>query len=350
MASRHNAAGSLRKTVLVRGLELLIETASPIAFLFTGLISLAQTPTNGAQEKNFNASEVHVLPVQGNVYLLAGAGGNIGLQTGKDGLVLVDTGLAGMANQTIAAIRTVSKDPIHVIINTDADPDHVGANAAISKVSSNITDNNFLSDIAGSSIMPGAKIVAHLAVLNRMSSQDGDRPARPGEGWPSDEYSTKEKKLFLNGEAVVLYHEPAAHTDGDSIVFFRRSDVISVGDLFDVDRYPVIDLHRGGSIQGLIAALNHIIELAVPADKQEGGTYIIPGHGRLCDQADIVEYQTMVTIIRDRIQDMIGKGMTLDQVKQAKPTFDYDVHYGQTSGPWTTEMFIEAVYRSLSKK
>ncbi len=313
--------------------------------LITGL-AFAQIPSSKAQENN----EVHVLPVRGKVYMLVGAGGNITLQTGKDGLVLVDTGPAGMADQTLAAIRAVSKDPIRFIINTNADPDHVGGNVPISKVASTITDDNFLSDIAGSSVMPGAKIVAHLAVLNRMSSQDGDRPARPGEGWPSDEYSTKEKKLFLNGEAVVLYHEPASHTDGDSIVFFRRSDVISVGDLFDVDHYPVIDLQRGGSIQGLVAALNHIIGLTVPADKEEGGTYIVPGHGRLCDQADIVEYQTMVTIIRDRIQDMVGKGMTLDQVRQAKPTFDYDVHYGETSGPWTTEMFIEAVYRSLRKK
>jgi len=326
------------------------EAASLVIILLSGAFSFAQTPANGAPPSDSGASGVHVLPVRANVYMLVGAGGNITLQTGTDGLVLVDTGLAEMADQTLSAIRTVSKDPIHFIINTDADPDHVGGNPAISKVASTITDNNFLSDIAGSSVMPGAKIISHLRVLDRMSSQDGDRPARPGAGWPSDEYSSKEKKVFLNGEAVVLYHEPAAHTDGDSIVFFRRSDVISAGDLFDVDRYPVIDLQRGGSIQGIIAGLNHIIELAVPADKQEGGTYIVPGHGRLCDQADIVEYQTMLTIIRDRVQDMIGKGMTLDQVKQAKPTFDYDIHYGQTTGPWTTDMFIEAVYRSLSKK
>jgi cyclase len=314
------------------------EMATLAIFLFACLVSFAQT------------SEVQVLPIRGNVYMLVGAGGNITLQTGQDGLVLVDTGRAEMANQTLPTIRRVSKDPIRFIINTDADRDHVGGNAAISNVATTITDNNFVADIAGSSAMPGAKIISHLRVLDRMSSADGDRPATPGAGWPSDEYSSKEKKLFLNGEAVVLYHEPAAHSDGDSIVFFRRSDVISVGDLFDVDRYPVIDLQRGGTIQGFLAGLNHIIDLAVPADKEEGGTYIVPGHGRLCDQADIVEYQTMLTIIRDRIQDMIGKGMTLDQVKQAKPTFDYDIHYGQTSGSWTTDMFIEAVYKSLGKK
>src|SRR5215469_11939665 len=340
------------KTWRLRACSVLLVSCTGVAGIFwlTSFFALAQTAPNGPQKRDVTPTDVHILPVQGNVYMLAGAGGNITLQTGQDGLVLVDSGLAGMADQTLAAIWTVSKDPIRFIINTDADRDHVGGNAAISKIATTITDNNFLSDISGSSVLPGAKIVAHLAVLSRMSSPDGDRPATPGIGWPSDEYSTKEKKLFLNGEAVVLYHEPAAHTDGDSIVFFRRSDVISSGDLFDVDRYPVIDLQRGGSIQGIIAGLNHIIELAVPADKQEGGTYIIPGHGRLCDQADIVEYQTMLTIVRDRIQEMIRQGMTLDQVKQAKPTFDYDIHYGQTSGPWTTGMFVEAVYRSLGKK
>jgi cyclase len=341
---------ALVKTCGLRRLPFLSAISAAGILWLTNSFALAQTPEKRTQNQDAGGARVHVLPVQGSVYMLTGAGGNIALQTGKDGLVLVDTGRAEMTDQTLAAIRTVSKDPIRFIINTGADRDHVGGNSAISKVASTISDNNFVADIAGSSIMPGAKIVSHLAVLNRMSSQDGDRPPTPGIGWPSDEYSAKEKKLFLNGEAVVLFHEPAAHTDGDSIVFFRRSDVISTGDLFDVDRYPVIDLQRGGNIQGIIAGLNHIIELAVPADKQEGGTYIIPGHGRLCDQADIVEYQTMLTIVRDRIQDMISRGMTLDQVKQAKPTFDYDVHYGQASGPWTNEMFIEAVYKSLSKK
>ncbi|HEY6347358.1 MAG TPA: MBL fold metallo-hydrolase [Bryobacteraceae bacterium] len=214
------------------------------------------------------ATEVHVLPVQGNVYMLAGAGGNITLQTGKDGLLLVDTGLAGMADRTLAAVRTVSKEPIRFIVNTGADSDHTGGNAAIAKTGNTIADNNFLSDLPGSSIMPGAKIIAHLNVLDRLSRASGGGPAAPSDAWPTDTYTTPEKKLFVNGEAVVLYREPSAHTDGDTIVFFRRSDVISTGDLFDVDRYPVVDLQRGGSVQGIIAALNHIIELTVPADKK----------------------------------------------------------------------------------
>jgi glyoxylase-like metal-dependent hydrolase (beta-lactamase superfamily II) len=325
--------------------------ASAGLFLQTiGLASAQVSARSQTQPPETADAEVHVLPVQGNVYMLTGAGGNITLQIGKDGVLLVDAGLARMTDKVIAAIRTVSKEPIRFIVNTHAHPDHIGGNEAISKAGSSVVGNNSFTDVAGPSIVPGASIISHLRVLDRMVAADGNQPAAPPDAWPNDTYNTNEKKLFINGEAVILYHEPAAHTDGDSIVFFRRSDVISTGDLFNTEMYPFIDLQRGGGIQGLIAGVNHIIELAVPADKQEGGTYIVPGHGRLCDQADIVEYQTMLSIIRDRIQDMVKKGMTLEQVKAAKPTFDYDNHYGRTSGFWTTEMFVEAVYRGLSKK
>ena len=147
-----------------------------------------------------------------------------------------------------------------------------------------------------------------------------------------------------------MIHEPVAHTDGDTMVFFRRSDVISTGDIFVTNHYPIVDMERGGNIQGVIAGLNRIIEIAIPADLQEGGTMVIPGHGRLCDVADVVFYQEMVTIIRDRVQDMINRGMTLEQVKAAKPTMDYDGRYGSDTGRWTTDMFVEAVYKSLNAK
>jgi cyclase len=293
---------------------------------------------------------VHVFPVQGNVYMIAGAGANITMQVGADGVLLVDTGREQMTDQVVAAIRTVSKDPIRFIINTQFDPDHTGGNAAIVPLGNTPMDNNFGSDLPGPGLLPGAKLIVHEKLLDRMLGPGGNPKAAAADGRLTDNYDTKEKKLFINGEPVILYHDPAAITDGNSFVFFRRSDVISAGDVFRTDTYPFIDLQHGGNVQGIIAALNHIIELAVPADKQEGGTYIIPGHGRLCDQADIVEYQTMLTIIRDRIQDMISKGMTLEQVKAAKPSFDYDNHYGRTSGAWTTDSFIESVYKSLSKK
>src|SRR6185369_1647732 len=309
------------------------------AFMATTAIGLAQP-----------AGEVHVFPVRGNVYVLTGAGGNITLQTGKDGVLLVDSGLAAMSDKVVAAIRTVTNGPIRFIVNTHVHPDHTGGNENIAKLGSTIIDVNFLADIAGRSIVPGAKIIAHESVLDRMTATANGQPAAPSGAWPADTYITRRKDFFINNEAVVLFHEPAAHTDGDSVVFFRRTDVISSGDLFTPDTYPFIDLQRGGNIQGILAALNHIIALAVPENNEEGGTYIIPGHGRICDEADVVEYQTMLTIVRDRIQDLIKKGMTIEQVKAARPTSDYDMHYGSTSGFWTTEKFVEAVYQNLSKK
>jgi glyoxylase-like metal-dependent hydrolase (beta-lactamase superfamily II) len=148
---------------------------------------------------------------------------------------------------------------------------------------------------------------------------------------------------------VYIYHAPNAHTDGDSYILFRRSGVVSTGDIFTLASYPVIRADRGGSINGLIDALNTIIELLVPEENEEGGTYVIPGHGRICDRNDVVNYRDMVTIIRGQIDAMLDKGMTLDQVKAARPTLEFDGLYGVTNGPWTTDMFVEAVYQELSK-
>ncbi len=189
--------------------------------------------------------------------------------------------------------------------------------------------------------------MAFQSVLDRMSTPAAGAPATPAGALPTDTYTTPERKIFFDNEGVELIHVPAAHTDGDTMVFFRRSDVISTGDIFVTNGYPIVDLDHGGNIQGVIAGLNRVIELAIPADEQEGGTLIIPGHGRLCDVADVVFYQEMVTIIRDRIQDMIRKGLTLEQVKAAKPTRDYDPRYGSTAGFWTTDKFVTAVYTSL---
>jgi glyoxylase-like metal-dependent hydrolase (beta-lactamase superfamily II) len=297
-----------------------------------------------AQQQDQNV-EVHVLPVQGNVYMLVGAGGNITVQAGKDGVLLVDAGLAAMAPKVSAAIKTISQRPLRYIINTHAHADHTGGNEALAKTGSIIAGGNF----AGTTTDIGntASIIAHERVQQRMSDQ---KPALPFGMLPTDTYFTAKKELFFNGEAIQILYQPAAHTDGDSIVFFRRSDVVSTGDIFTPIGYPVVDLERGGSINGLIASLNRIIDITIPADKQEGGTYVIPGHGRLCDEADVVEYRDMATIIRDRIQDLVKKGMTLDQVRAAKPTRDYDPLYGATTGFWTTDKFVEAVYKSLSEK
>jgi len=297
------------------------------------------------QNQTFENVEVHVLPVQGNVYMLVGAGGNITVQAGNEGVLLVDTSFEQMSDKVVAAIRNLSDKPIRYIINTHAHPDHVGGNAPIAKLGMTIAGGNM-----GTGASNSAAIIAHENVLNRMSAPTGQQAPTVSAAWPTDTYFTKKKELFFNGEPIEIFHEPSAHTDGDSLVFFRHSDVISAGDLFVTTTYPVIDLQRGGNIQGIIGALNHILDIAIPKEKQEGGTYVIPGHGRLCDEADVLEYRDMVTIIRDRIQDLVKKGMTLDQVKAARPTLDYDGRYGAKTGFWTTDMFIEAVYRSLAKK
>jgi glyoxylase-like metal-dependent hydrolase (beta-lactamase superfamily II) len=270
--------------------------------------------------------------VQGNVWLLVGAGGNIAVQTGDEGVLVVDTGLAQNADKVMAAIKKLSDKPIRWILNTHFHPDHTGGNEALSKAGTKTNGQP-------------AEILAHENVLTRMSAPGAKRPTA---AWPTDTYFPEEKDIFFNGEAVMLYHELNAHTDGDSIVFFRRSDVVVAGDTFVTTSYPFIDQANGGSIQGELNALNRILDIAVPAHEQEGGTYIISGHGRVCDEADVLEYRDMVTIVRDRIQDMVKRGLSLDQVKAAKPTLDYDRHYGSETGFVTTAGFIEAVYKDLS--
>jgi cyclase len=287
-----------------------------------------------------SSAEVRVLPVQGNVYLLAGAGGHMAVQVGDDGVLLVDAGAAGMTEQVLAAVRRLSDKPIRVIVNTDAHPDRIGGNAALAKAGSRIGEGRV-------EVGQGASVVAHEAVLMAMSAPAGRPAPMPVAAWPTDAYPGAMKELFVNGEAIQLLHQPSAHTDGDTVVFFRRSDVVVTGDLVDFTSYPTIDRARGGSFSGVLAALNRILDVTIPKDWQEGGTMVVPGRGRIGDEADVVEYRDMVTIVRDRIADMIRRGLTLEQVKAARPTFEYDGRYGSLTGDWTTEMFIEAAYADL---
>jgi glyoxylase-like metal-dependent hydrolase (beta-lactamase superfamily II) len=280
------------------------------------------------------ANDLEVLPVQGNVYMLAGPGGNTTLQVGATGVLIVDTQTAPLTDKMLAAIRKLSNKPIRYVLNTSADLDHTGGNEGIAQAAGSVTKVEVV-NTPGQTASQTVQILAHDNVLPRMST-------RPTLAWPSETYIDDEKELYFNGEPVLMYHIPKAHTDGDSIVFFRHSDVVSTGDIFDTNRYPVIDIDRGGGLQGVIDGLNRVLEIAIPAHHEEGGTYIIPGHGRICDEFDVLEYRDMLTIIRDRIQAMIKKGATLEQVKAAHPTSDYDPQYGSNA-----ENFIESAYRSL---
>ncbi len=266
--------------------------------------------------------------------MVVGAGpGNITLQVGEEGALLVDTGTLAMADQTIAAVKHLiaglTDQPIRWIINTNFHPEYTGGNAPISTAGEAIVEN-----LIGTQPLFGqrdevhpATVIAHENVLKRMSARVGSGTLTPVDAWPLLTFFTPKKEVVFNDEAIDVIHTPAAYSDGDSLVFFRRSDVISAGGAFLTTSYPVLDLKAGGTINGNIDALNRIIDIAVPHDHQEGGTYVVPGEGRLCDQADVIEYRNMVVIIRDRIQDMIKRGMTLEQVKAARPTADYDPRY-----------------------
>lgn len=284
------------------------------------------------------AQEYEVRHVQGNVYMFASTQGNLAIQVGKDpghdGVLLVDTGPAQLRDTILAEIRKLSSEPVRFMIVTGPDADRMGANEALLKPQ---TSRNFQTQAE-------IALFAQDNVLQRFT--------RNGSGVPSGAWPTltflDEKSFAFNGEAIQLFAEKNAHTDGDSIVLFRGSNVIVAGNIFLTTGYPVIDLQRGGSIQGEIKALNHILDLSVPRSMQEGGTMVIPGFGRLCDQADVTDYRDMLTIIRDRVQDMLHKGKTLDEVRAARLSRDYDRRYSTSA--WTGDMFIEAVYRSLKTK
>jgi glyoxylase-like metal-dependent hydrolase (beta-lactamase superfamily II) len=306
--------------------------------------SPARTRDDRPKTEPLPNTDVNVRHVRGNLYMITGAGGNISVLVAPDNVLLVDTGDGRVTDKVLAAIRQVSDKPIRYIINTNGRREHIGGNEKVSAAGLTITGGVPLAD-AGQ----GAAIMAHEKVLARLSSA---QPALPFRALPTDTYATPSKKLSqsIHGEGIQVFHEPAANTDGDSIVMFRGSDAISTGDIFITTSYPVIDIERGGTIQGLLNAVNHVLDLAIPDYWMEGGTLIIPGEGRLCDSADLAYYRDMLTIIRDRVEDMIAKGMTLEQVKATKPTRDYDPRYGASTGPWTTDMFVEAVYRSLAVK
>jgi glyoxylase-like metal-dependent hydrolase (beta-lactamase superfamily II) len=297
-----------------------------------------------------------VVQIRPNFYVIAGAGGNIVVQTGPEGVILVDSGSTAMADKVLAALRRVTPLPIRYIINTSMDTDHVGGNDKLAR--------------AGLSILPGAvvagaglsddlvsnsgraSVMAHENVLARMTASTGPQ-AVPFALWPTKTFAYRQYSMYLNGEGIQVIHMPAARTDGDTIVFFRRGDVIATGDIIDTTRWPVIDIKRGGTVQGEIDALNRLMDLSilnVPLQWQPDRTLLVPGHGFVYDKLDLLEYRDAVTVVRDRVQDLLDEGKTLAQVKAANPTLGYRSQYGTDTGPWTTDMFVETIYNELAAK
>jgi cyclase len=286
---------------------------------------------------------LEVLHAQGNVFMIAGPGGNTTVQIGHEAVIVVDTQAAAVSDALLAEISQLSAKPIRHIINTSADAEHTGGNEAVSRAGTYV---RLIDSFDPRGQRSEAGIVAHVNVLARMSAPTGEEA--PAAAWPSDTYFTEEWALFVNGEALQLIHVPEAHTDGDTMVFFRRSDVISTGDIYNTSRYPRFDAEKGGSLAGVIEGLNRILDIAIAGENQEGGTVVVPGHGRLSDETEVANYRDMVTIVRDRVAAMIGAGMTLEQVQAAKPTSDYDGIYDEPNG-WTASMFVAAVYRDLAR-
>jgi cyclase len=305
--------------------------------------SLEPLKAAAAQAAAAPSNSLEILEVRPSFFVIAGAGANIGVQVGEDGVVVVDAGLAAGAPGVLAAIRRISAKPIRYVIDTGPDIDHVGGNEALSKAGEKLFAASTLGGGAVDSVAP---IISAEGVLRHMATS-------PAGGWPTEVFHYSRKYMYLNGEAIEILRQAAAHTDSDVFAFFRRSDVVVAGDVLDTRQFPVIDVERGGSIQGEIAALNRLVELAIPSVPvvtREAGTIIVPGHGRLCDQYDVVEYRDMVTIIRDRVRDLIKAGRSLAEVKAAQPAKGYMGRYGNPGGAWTTDRFIEAIYRSLAKE
>ena len=326
------------------------------------IASGARLESQGAQPQNRAAQpawppklsgpapgEVEVMPVKGNVYMISGAGANITVQIGDEGIMIVDTGIASMSEKVWTAVRGLSKNgKLRYVVNTSDLPDHIGGNAVIAAKGEIVPlrERTYNAGPMGTIEYNRASVIAYLTVLGRMSAPTGQVSPTPPAAWPDNTYATPLKRLSFNGEPVVMMHE-TANTDGNSVVLFRRSDVVSAGDLVDLTNFPVIDLKAGGSVQGMITALNHLIDTTVPEAHAAGGTMVIPGHGRLADHAEVAYYRDMVTIVRDRVEDLLKKRQTLEQIKNAHPAREYEPRYGHTSGSWTTDMFIEATYRSL---
>ena len=308
-----------------------------------GLFSLLQVNSISAQPFPSEppvSGELEIIHVQGNVWLIAGVGGNIAVQASEQGVFIVDTGVSGFGEKVIEAIASISDRPIRYIVNTSMATQHIGGNAELAALPGGST--------RGAERGARINIISQENVLFRMSTArdtNGER-IHPQLSWPTDGYYEPQRGQIFNGEAIDIIHMPNANSDGDSIVYFRGSNVLVSGDIFTTTGLPMIDYAKGGTFQGVIAALDHMLDITISDDLAEGGTYVIPGHGYISDEADLVEYRDMTYIVRDRLQRLIiEEGLSLEQVKQARPLLGWEGRYNRPE--WTVEMFIEAVYEEF---
>jgi len=323
----------------------------------TGGIVRAQSP----HASDAPRAGIHPSHVNGQVWLMAGEPGesNVAVQVGDDGALVVDTGTQAAAAELLDAIQGViqqhagDRKALSVIIDTNGRLDHIGGNAVIAGAGSQILGGHEAADakqFAGEAEQ-AAEVLAEQNVLTRLvQEQSTSAKHAPQALLPTITEDFDLYNMSFDGEAVQVYHPHYANTDGQLMVFFRQSNVIATGDVVDMRYYPIIDVARGGTIDGELVALNKVIELAVPAMYAEGGTMVIPGHGALCDQADVESYKNMITTIRNRIQFYKNEGKSLDQVLALKPSAGWDERWGATSGPASTREFITAVYRTLPAK
>ena len=277
-----------------------------------------------AQQDEWDAVEVRVVTISDGLHMLVGRGGNIGLSVGEDGTFLVDDQFAPLTDKIVAAVRTVTADPVRFIVNTHFHGDHSGGNENFGK--------------------RGSIIVAHHNVRKRMSVEQvrqilrQDRtPAAPPEALPKITFAD-EVTFHWNGDTIRVFHVENAHTDGDSIIQFTNADVFHTGDVFFNGRYPFIDIDSGGNVNGIIAAADRLLSMS------QSTTKFLPGHGEMATPEDLRRYRDMLSAVRDRVQALIDQGKSVDEVVAAKPTADFDARLGAENA----EGFVRSVYFSLT--